>query len=206
MTRATRKYLLVAFIVGLVRLCTLNADEPKRGPDPFRQKITSLQKILNEMPRESQPRVDKDVEIQLAKANDWLAKNLPGKEFEFKAKLYDVKVGDGKDGSFQVRLLFPNTIDADFRAGSIRTGGEDCRVIVNPNSDFWNPVVDEARVKQLQRLRGRDVTITGSIYMVMGDKSEKQYLPKFQIDRGANGKPVPILRLRIENARLKEGK
>jgi hypothetical protein len=193
-------------IVTIFGFGECQAAEPKREPDPYRQKLASIQKILNTIPKDLQPKVDGDPEIQLIKANEWLAKNFVGKQVDFKAHFTDVKVIRGGDDRYQVQLWISNVADADLRAGTVRCGGADWRVVISADDKFWKPELGEADYKQLQKLRGKDVTIVGNVSPKLDASRpiEEGRLPHFSITRSSGHKDVFLLRLGLHDAQIKD--
>ena len=132
--------------------------------------VASLQKILDAIPTDSQPRDDIEGTVELIKANEWLKRNLVGKPIEFKAHLVDAKVVEGlpgisriEPGKYSVQVEFARAQVDTILAGKVRSGGADWTVYISASAVF-HPFLDEATVRRLQKLRGKDVTIVGIVY------------------------------------------
>jgi hypothetical protein len=122
--------------------------------------------LLDSIPKDSQPRADKDGELERIKANKWMLANLAGKVVEFRAVVSDVEVGAAGDAFSATvvlgELLF-NPKDPFSKTwklgqtGTVRAGGLEWTVLVVGGVKLEQ--LDEAAVKRIRATKGKEVTI-----------------------------------------------
>ena len=124
----------------------------------------SLQKFLDSIPKDSQPRADKDGELERIKAGKWIEANCEGKALELKVVLGDIDVAQ-RDNGYSVTVVIgkPFTGKGDElltaarfgNAGKVRAGGSDWSLVTY---GFTWRNLDESAVKRIRDLKGKTVT------------------------------------------------
>jgi hypothetical protein len=166
----------VAISVVLLAGCQKPSLEDDGKPVSGRsgkESLAELQKLLDGIPKESQPRADKDGEIERNKANKWLEANVIGKKLSLSTKVGDVGIkADGDKYRVSLTMGRPVLLDGqnvwEFgHVGDVRVGGRDWPVVLDAR-DFafgtgYRLVVDEAAAKRIRDLKGKVATIQGTV-------------------------------------------
>src|SRR3954471_24988026 len=88
-------FVLCILCVDVCRCTASPADKSKGDSISYADTLSAIQKIVDEIPAESQPNDSRDATgtVQRDKANQWLAENLVGKPVEFSIKISKVSIG-----------------------------------------------------------------------------------------------------------------
>lgn len=178
------------------------------------QKVASVQTILDEIPKDSQPLSADDEEGMFARdrANKWLGQNIIGKTVTFSDRIDNVTISPEKKlGEYRSGVLLAGfhgewirTFGIDetsgmkmkgIQVGTVRSGDAEWNVEISCNLNETN--IDEARSRQFLQLKGKTVTITGQV--------EKAGSKLFYLFRGPGmGKKnqLRMLQLSLSNASI----
>jgi len=155
--------------------------------------LAAIQKIVDKIPAESQPKDSRDVTgtLQRDKANQWLAENLIGKPVEFSVKVTRASIGPtigqpgGKSAMIQIAnetVLLNGNVVID--AGKIHSGGTNWQLLIEFPQPRPRGELDDAMSEKLHQLNGQIVKVTAT---VSGGKKDKKGntvgLPVFSIEK-----------------------
>jgi hypothetical protein len=133
--------------------------------------VSAVQKLIDGIPADEQPRAGVGDTIERSKANDWLYKNLVGKTVELSGKVAVSEVlpasgGTGYYGTLVVgeRVYYGNFLSSVSNPGQVRTGGADWKVlatlhVTGPEVKYRN--LDEANARRFRDLKGKTVRVAG---------------------------------------------
>lgn len=168
--RSVALALVVMAIVGLSG-CP-NTTSTKDGKDDLKAKngqpsLANLQKLLDRIPKDSQPRADNKGEVERNKANEWMKKNIAGEMVELSVKVGHVLTQSRGDKT-SVCLTMGEGLLLDGKVfwydlgypGQVRSGGSSWAVLLCVRE--WKDL-DEAPAKRLRDLDGKTITILGQI-------------------------------------------
>ncbi len=133
------------------------ADSLRAQPAEVAQPV-SLQKLLDGIPKDSQPQPEEDRVIERSKANQWVQKHLVGKPVTFSVQVGHVQLvpeGDGYSG--WVDLGKRATTSTNYH-GEVQCGGSSWKVYLGIPR-FAN--LNESDAKRLRELKGKTVKFQG---------------------------------------------
>lgn len=197
-----RALVLLLVVVALVGCggtgSTSPPPDPAKGAGGTPSPVAELQKLLDTIPKESQPRTDKDGTIERNKANQWLKEHMVGKPLSLSATatevdvspqgdVYNVSVNLGEPG----KLANGKPIFSGYTKfgvlGTVRAGGADWPACLEA-CPFRG--VDEATAKRLRDLKGKTVTVRGVVAETADFMLINQGPPRFMVDPGPFGEAL----------------
>jgi hypothetical protein len=197
-------YLVLCTLCVDVCRCTASpADKSKEDSISYADTLSAIQKIVDEIPAESQPKDSRDATgtLQRDKANQWLAENLVGKPVEFSIKITKVSIAPvpgyhGVKGAMieiANEQLLPNgmlLIDA----GKLHSGGTNWQLFYVLPKPQPHGKLDEAASERLQQLKGKTVKVTATVSDGKKDKKgTTSGAPIFSIDKVYAAKAHQVL-------------
>ena len=163
---------LCALCADVCRCTASPADKSKEDSISYADTLAAIQKIVDKIPAESQPKDSRDVTgtLQRDKANQWLAENLIGKPVEFSVKVTRASIGPtigqpgGKSAMIQIAnetVLLNGNVVID--AGKIHSGGTNWQLLIEFPQPRPRGELDDAMSEKLHQLNGQIVKVTATV-------------------------------------------
>jgi hypothetical protein len=175
---------LFAFAAGVVVGCGPPPPAPPPDGTAGTEKssgVDGIQKLIDEIPKDAQPRSAENADVQRNRANRWLKDNAVGKSLTLAGTVAWVKVVPQEDQN-EIRYFVLGKwlyTDADLTdaglVGRVRSGGDDWNAVVmlrinwvyrpekNDNSQSVKKLVGDGAAKRLEGLKGKSVRVGGVI-------------------------------------------